>query len=188
MTPIRTKRLILRNWEERDRGLFHRINSDDRVMEFFPFRRDRVQSDALLDELRTDIDALGFGFSAVELAETAECIGFAGLSVAEDVPQLQPGCVEIGWRLARDHWGKGYATEAASAWLHHAFTTLDLGEVVSFAVNSNLRSIAVMERLGMHRDPGGDFDHPKVPDTHPELKRFVLYRITRAAWRKRHRL
>ena len=182
MTPIRTERLILRNWEERDRDLFHRINSDDRVMEFFPFRRDRAKSDAMLDELRADIDTVGFGFAAVEIAETGVCVGFAGLSPVEDFPVFRPGDVEIGWRLAHEHWGKGYATEAASAWLHHAFTKLDLKEVISYAVHDNVRSTAVMERLGMQRVAGGDFDHPIVPDSRPDLRRFVLYSIGGDEW------
>ncbi|MBL8575899.1 MAG: GNAT family N-acetyltransferase [Mesorhizobium sp.] len=188
MNPLHTSRLILRNWQERDRSVFHRINSDDRVMEFFPFRRDRAQSNALLDELRADIDAIGYGFAAVEIASTGECVGFAGLSPVEDLPVFRHGDVEIGWRLAHEHWGKGYATEAASAWLHHAFVTLELDEVISFAVETNHRSTAVMDRLGMHRDPGGDFDYPKVPDDRPQLRRFVLYRIGREEWRRRHSL
>jgi RimJ/RimL family protein N-acetyltransferase len=188
VTPMRTARLVLRNWEDRDRDLFHRINSDDRVMEFFPFRRDRAQSDALLNELRDDIENIGIGFSAVEIAETGECVGFAGLSPVEDAAVFRSFEVEIGWRLAHEYWGKGYATEAASAWLHHAFVTLDLNEVVSFAVHDNVRSIAVMERLGMRRDLDGDFDHPMIPGSRPDLNPFVLYRITREEWRKHHRL
>ncbi len=188
MTPIRTERLILRNWEERDRDLFHRINSDDRVMEFFPFRRDRAQSDALLDELRDEIDALGFGFAAVEVAATGQCVGFAGLRVTQDIPSLEAGDVEIGWRLAHENWGKGYATEAAAAWLAHAFTGLGLDEVVSFAVDSNHRSTAVMERIGMSRDTAGDFDHPEVPENRRDIGRFVLYRIKASEWLRRHRM
>ena len=127
---------------------------------------------------------LGFGFAAVEIAETGECVGFAGLSPVEDFPVFRPGDVEIGWRLAPEHWGKGYATEAASAWLHRAFAKLDLKEVVSYAVHDNVRSTAVMERLGMHRVAGGDFDHPIVPDSRPDLRRFVLYSIAgRREWR-----
>ena len=113
MTPIRTKRLILRDWRESDRALFHRINSDERVMEFFPFRRDRAQSDAKMDELQAIIDRDGYGFAAVEIAETGECAGFAGITGTDHIPSLPEGMVEIGWRLAPEFWGRGVATEAA---------------------------------------------------------------------------
>ncbi|HWK64378.1 MAG TPA: GNAT family N-acetyltransferase [Rhizobiaceae bacterium] len=183
MTPVRTERLVLRNWEERDRPLFHRINCDERVMEFFPIRRDRAQSDALLDKLRDFIDANGFGFSAVEIAATGECAGFAGLYRADYLePFLPVDTIEIGWRLAPEYWGRGYATEAARAHLAYGFKNLGLTEIVSFAVSGNRRSTAVMERLGMLRDEAGDFDHPHVPDSHPRLKRHVLYRLPRQLW------
>jgi len=115
VTPIRTERLILRNWEERDRELVHRINSDERVMEFFPFRRSRAESDAKMDEWRAWIEADGYGFAAVEIATSGECIGFVGLFDTEDLPGLPEGTVEIGWRLAPEYWGHGYVTEAAEA-------------------------------------------------------------------------
>jgi len=181
MTPIRTRRLILRNWEERDRDLFFRINSDRRVMEFFGFQRDRAQSDALFDLLRADIDEFGYGFAAAELADSGECIGFAGIQEVDFGPMQRAGITEIGWRLAPEFWGKGLATEAATAWLAHGFEVLGLPEIVSFAVWSNARSIAVMERIGMHRDASRDFDHPKVPDSRPDLKRHVFYSAQRPA-------
>ncbi|PBC03246.1 GNAT family N-acetyltransferase [Mesorhizobium sp. WSM3860] len=187
MKPIRTERLILRNWEERDRALFHRINSDERVMEFFPFRRDRAAADAKMDEVRAWIDADGYGFAAAEIAATGECIGFVGLFGTEDIDVLAAGTIEIGWRLAPEFWGKGYVTEAAEAWLGFGFETLELDEIVSFAVAENHRSIAVMKRLGMRADPGAHFDHPAVPDSHPHLKRHVLYRLSREDWQARKR-
>lgn len=186
MTLIRTERLILRNWQDRDRGLFQRINSDERVMEFFPFRRDRDQSDAMLDRMRDGIAADGFGFAAIEIAETGECMGFAGLAKVDYLePYLPIGSIEIGWRLAPEYWGKGYVTEAANAWLGFGFETLGTDEIVSFAVWNNARSTKVMERIGMTADPSGDFDHPRVPDSHPQLRRHVLYRLSRNDWAKR---
>lgn len=183
MTPLRTERLILRNWEERDRALFHRINSDERVMEFFSFRRDRAQSDTLFDSLRDGIAARGFGFAAAEIAATGECIGFIGLHETDYLePFLPAGTIEIGWRLAPEYWGHGFVKEAAEAHLAMGFETLGFDEIVSFAVWNNVRSTAVMERLGMRRDEIGDFDHPRIPDTHPHLKRHVLYRLTREEW------
>lgn len=188
MTPLQTKRLILRNWEERDRALFHRINSEEQVMEFFPFRRDRAQSDSLFDSLRDGIVERGFGFAAAQIAATGKCIGFVGLYPAEYLePFLPKDTIEIGWRLAPEYWGQGYVTEAAETHLAHGFGPLGFDEIVSFAVANNSRSTAVMERLGMRRDAAGDFDHPRVPDTHPHLKRHVLYRLTRADWQDEKR-
>lgn len=185
MILLRTPRLVIRNWEERDRDLFHRINSDDRVMEYFPFRRTRSQADALMDEMRADIAADGYGWTAAEIVETGQCIGFVGISPAEIEPIVPPGSTEIGWRLAPEFWGHGFVTEAASALLDHAFGPLGMEEIISFAVATNERSISVMRRLGMTRDMGYDFDHPEVTDTHPHLKRFVLYRLKRGDWLKR---
>lgn len=187
MIPLVTPRLIVRNWEPRDADLFHLINSDERVMEFFPFRRDREQSDALRRQLRERIEANGFGFTALEIRQTGECIGFCGLHADSVVPTLSPGTVEIGWRLAPSHWGRGYVTEAAEALLEFGFGVMGLDEIVSFAVWNNRRSTAVMERLGMRRDASGDFDHPRVPDTHPHLKKHVLYRLARSDWQARER-
>jgi RimJ/RimL family protein N-acetyltransferase len=185
MTPIRTERLILRNWEDRDRALFHRINSDEQVMEFFPFRRSRAEADAKLDEFRAEIDREGFGWTAAEVAESGACIGFVGLHGTGHIPTLPAGGVEIGWRLAPEFWGKGYVTEAARAWLAFGFETLGVGEIVSFAVSGNARSTAVMERIGMERDPARDFDHPGIPDSHPQLKRHVFYTISYDHWFRR---
>ena len=182
MRPLRTERLVLRNWEERDRSLFHRINSDDRLMEFFPFRRDRTASDALMDALRDEIEGCGHGFAAVELAATGECAGFAGITEAELEPILPAGTIEIGWRLAPEFWGKGIATEAALGWLDYGFRTLGLPRIVSFAVAGNSRSTAVMRRIGMAEVEGGAFRHPRVPDTHPLLQKHVLYRLDRDDW------
>ncbi|QKD03223.1 GNAT family N-acetyltransferase [Mesorhizobium loti] len=185
MKPMRTERLILRNWADRDRELFHRINSDERVMEFFPFRRDRAQADAKMDELRASIEQKGYGFTAVEIAASDQCVGFAGLMGTDHLPFLPAGTIEIGWRLAPEFWGKGYVTEASEAWLAYGFEKLGLGEIVCFAVDNNRRSTAVMERLGMTADPSADFDHPGIPDSHPALKRHVFYRLSRDDWHAR---
>ncbi|MDH6232525.1 RimJ/RimL family protein N-acetyltransferase [Mesorhizobium soli] len=187
MTVIRTERLILRNWEERDRELFHRINSEPAVMEFFPFRRDRAQADAKMDQISAEIAAQGYGWTAVEIAATGQCIGFFGLHDVEIEPVAPAGSIEIGWRLAPEFWGHGYVTEAATALLDFGFDKLGKPEVVSFAVTNNKRSRAVMERLGMRRDPLLDFDHPEIPDTQPHLKRHVFYRVTREDWEARKR-
>lgn len=177
MTPLRTERLILRNWEERDRELFHRINSDAQVMEFFAFRRSRSEADELMDLLADGISRNGFGFAAIEIAATGETAGFAGLNATRKVPGVPDGTVEIGWRMAPEFWGKGIAGEAARAWRDFGFDDLGLERIISFAVAGNHRSTAVMRRIGMTARPEHDFDHPNVPDTHPHLKRHVLYEM-----------
>lgn len=187
MNPIRTDRLILRNWEDRDRDLFFRINSDPQVMEFFPFRRSRDETDAFFDRLRADIAGRGFGFTAVEIASSGEGIGFVGISATNLELLLPASPPQIAWRLAPEFWGNGYVTEAARAWLEFGFDSLEAPEIVSFAVHDNQRSIAVMQRLGMTRDAVGDFDHPDIPDTHPHLKRHALYRLSRTDWLAREK-
>jgi RimJ/RimL family protein N-acetyltransferase len=185
VTPrIETERLILRPWEERDRDLFFEINSDPTVMEYFHFLRDREQSDKMLDKLM-EAQRRKIIFPAAELRETGECIGFCGLHDGDIQPHFPAGTIEVGWRLATRHWGKGYATEGALAALEHGFTTMGLPEIISFAVHDNRRSTSVMERIGMRRDPASDFDYWKIPDTHPHLKRHVVYRITADEWAKK---
>ncbi|MBD9372847.1 GNAT family N-acetyltransferase [Rhizobium sp. ARZ01] len=173
-----TARLTARNWLETDRDLFHEINSDPEVMAYFPFRRDRAHSDELFDRNRGTISETGYGFLAIALRDDDRPIGFCGLAKTDLEPFLPDGTVEIGWRLARPFWGQGYVTEAATALLDHGFDRCGLGEIVSFAVSGNARSTAVMARIGMRPDPSRDFDHPRVPESHPHLVRHVLYGIT----------
>lgn len=176
---LETPRLILRNWRDDDRDLFGEINRDPKVMEFFPFRRSAEEADGLMQRARAMIEETGLGLYALELKQDAEPIGFCGLSKAGLFPVLPEETMEIGWRLATRFWGNGYITEAAGALVQLGFKAKGLSEIVAFAVEANRRSTAVMERIGMHRDADGDFDHPRVPDSHPHLKRHVLYRISR---------
>ncbi|WP_374828205.1 GNAT family N-acetyltransferase [Mycoplana dimorpha] len=180
-----TERLTVRNWIEADRDLFHEINSDPEVMAYFPFRRNRAQADELFDRIRGTINETGLGFFALALRQNNQAIGFCGLAHTDLEPLLPKGSAEIGWRLARPFWGKGYATEAASALLAYGFDQRGLEEIVSFAVSENSRSTAVMKRIGMRPDPARDFDHPRVPESHPHLRRHVLYAVTAAQWRQR---
>ena len=147
-------------------------------MEFFPSRLSRVESDALADRIQAHFSERGFGLWAIEVPDVAPFIGFAGLSVPRFSARFTP-CVEVGWRLAFAHWGHGYATEAARLALGYGFRTLALPEIVSFTSETNHRSRAVMERLGMCRDPADDFDHPALPEGHL-LRRHVLYRLDSA--------
>ncbi len=182
MIPIETVRLILRNWEDRDRDVFHELQSDDRIMEFFSFRRTRDESDKRLVQLTESIEDIGFGFYAVELRQTGECLGMCGIAQLDMEPQFPPATFEVGWRFAARHWGKGYATESAKAAISDGFLNHGLSEFVAIAVVTNHRSIAVMERIGMARDPDGDFDHPGVPEDQPALIRHATYRMSRNQW------
>ncbi|WP_137137143.1 GNAT family N-acetyltransferase [Rhizobium sp. FKY42] len=178
---LETERLVLRSWLEQDRDLFREINADPKVMEFFPFRRNHAEADALFDRVNAMIKEDGLGFYAVELKETGEAMGFCGLAPA-NMPGIFPQeTIEIGWRLATRFWGNGYITESASALIGHGFRAMHLAAIVSFAVENNHRSTAVMKRIGMRRCPEMDFDHPRVPDTHPHLKRHVTYAIVNEA-------
>jgi ribosomal-protein-alanine N-acetyltransferase len=173
-------RIYLRRWRDEDREAFAAMNSDPRVMEFFPSRLSRVESDALADRIQEHFRAQGFGLWAIEIPDVAPFIGFAGLTVPRFSARFTP-CVEVGWRLAFEHWGRGYATEAARLALAYGFGSLALSEVVSFTSTGNHRSRAVMERLGMRRDPADDFDHPALAESHP-LRRHVLYRIDSSSY------
>lgn len=182
MKLLETPRLRIRNWRAGDANLFFEINSDPEVMAFFPRRRSRAECDALMQEAQRRIDETGLGFFALALKHTDEPIGFLGLAPTDLEPVLPDGTVEIGWRLAIRFWRQGYASEAAKAMLRHGFEVHGLKEIVSFAVEKNVRSTAVMTRLGMRHDPSRDFDHPRIPETAPHLKRHVLYAIARADW------
>jgi RimJ/RimL family protein N-acetyltransferase len=168
-------RICLRRWRDEDREAFAAMYSDARVMEFFRSRLSRVESDAMVDRIEEHFSERDFGLWAIEVPDIATFIGLAGLAVARLRARFTP-CVEVGWRLAFEHWGHGYATEAARLALGYGFGTLALSEVVSFTSATNHRSRAVMERLGMRRDPADDFDHPALPEGHP-LQRHVLYRL-----------
>jgi RimJ/RimL family protein N-acetyltransferase len=172
---LRTDRLVLRRWRDEDRAPFAAMNADPEVMEHFPATLTSDESDALIDRIAAGFEQHGFGFWALEIAETGRFIGFTGLSVPRFQAHFTPA-VEIGWRLTRSGWGHGYASEAARRALGFAFDDLGLDEVVSFTTRGNLRSQAVMERIGMTYDPAGDFDHPLLAEGHP-FRRHVLWRM-----------
>src|SRR5579862_9265336 len=176
---IETDRLILRRWQSSDLEPFAGLNADPRVMEFFPATLSRSQTEAMIAAVEERITRYGFGLWATELKETKDFIGFIGLNVPSNPLPFSP-CVEIGWRLAFDSWGNGYAQEGARAALAFGFETIDIKEIVSFTTVGNLRSRHVMERIGMIRDAKDDFDHPGLPEHHP-LRRHVLYRKTKSA-------
>lgn len=177
---IDTDRLVLRSFRGVDREPFAAMNADPQVMAHFPRTLTPEESDAFIDRATERWATDGFGLWAVERRADGRFLGFTGLAAPTFEAHFTP-CVEIGWRLAVETWGHGYATEAARAGLRFAFGQVGLHEVVSFTVPANVRSRAVMERLGMTRDPADDFDHPRLPDGHP-LRGHVLYRLSRASW------
>lgn len=178
MDDLRTSRLMLRRWRASDREPFARLNADPQVMVHFPDVLDRSASDRLADRMDAHFVEYGFGPWAVEVQASSTFVGFVGLAHVDFAAHFTPA-VEILWRLGRDSWGHGYATEAARAVCAAAFEVLGIQEIVSFTVANNLRSRAVMARLGMTHDAGDDFDHPHLPDGHA-LRRHVLYRLRAA--------
>ncbi len=175
-----TQRLELRGWRASDLTPFAALNADPVVMEQFPATMSRADSDAMVERIAVGFRDHGFGLWAVERIDRGEFIGFVGLAVPSFEAPFMPS-VEVGWRLGAQHWGHGFATEAAGACLAHAFRTVGLPEVVSFTSPHNTRSVAVMQRLRMTHDAADDFDHPRVPAGH-RIERHVLYRMPRRRW------
>lgn len=178
---LRTERLLLRAWRESDLEAFAVMNADPAVMEHFPATLTRAESDDVVRRVEQRWRDGRPSLWAVEVPGVAPFIGFVGLLEPSFEAPFTP-CVEVGWRLASPHWGRGYAPEGAHAALGHGFGTLDLDEVVSFTVPANESSRRVMAKLGMHHDPSDDFDHPKLPVGDP-LRCHVLYRIRAEEWR-----
>jgi RimJ/RimL family protein N-acetyltransferase len=170
---LQTPRLLLRRWVQTDRPAFAALNADARVMEHFPSVLTRAESDAAADRIEQHFERHGFGLWALEIPGVAPFAGFVGLAVPTFEAHFTP-CVEIGWRLAPEHWGFSYATEAAREVLNFAFADLGLAEVVSFTVPKNQRSRRVMERIGMTHNPADDFEYPNQPEP---WRHHVLYRI-----------
>jgi RimJ/RimL family protein N-acetyltransferase len=179
MTPhLTTERLLMRGWLDTDRAPYAVLNGDPDVMQHFPSRLTPEQSDEMVDRMMAAWADRGFGLWAVERLDTSEFIGFVGLSVPMWQAAFTP-CVEVGWRLGKQHWGNGFAPEAATAALGWGFENIEPpdDEIVSFATEANLKSQRVMEKIGMHRAVGGEFDHPLLPNWVD--RRHVLYRINR---------
>jgi ribosomal-protein-alanine N-acetyltransferase len=181
---LSTPRLRLRQWRDADLGPFAELNADAEVMRYFPSALTRAESDELAASLRAILAEQRWGLWAVEAPGVAPFIGFVGLHRVGFAAPFTPA-IEVGWRLHRRHWGRGYATEAARAALGFAFDRVGCRQVVSFTATVNVPSIRVMERLGMTHDPADDFDHPSVTDG--PLRRHVLYRLERETWRRRAR-
>jgi RimJ/RimL family protein N-acetyltransferase len=178
---LQTPRLLLREWRDDDLDHFAVLSANPVVMEYLSPVDSRAASDLIAARVREHFARHGFGFWAVELPSVAPFIGVVGLATVAFQAPFTPA-IEIGWRLAPDHWGHGYALEAAAAALDDGFGRLGLDEIVAFTVPANHGSQRLMHRLGMTHDDRDDFDHPRVPAGSP-LKRHLLYRLQRAAWR-----
>ena len=176
MTTLRTERLVLRQWRTSDREPWAALNADPAVMRHFPSTLTRQESDRSAAANEAGVAEHGWGLWAVEVVGGAPFIGSVGLAVPGFEASFTP-CVEVGWRIAREHWGRGYAPEAASAAVAFGFDELGLDEIVSFTVVGNTSSRRVMEKLGMAE--ASEFDHPRLPGH--RLERHVLYRLVRSA-------
>lgn len=174
---LTTPRLLLRPWRPADRDGLWRMQADPRTMEFLMPVPDRAASDAVAERAEAHFVRHGFGLWVAAVPGVTDFAGYCGLVRVPYDAHFTPA-VEIGWRFDPAFWGRGYATEAARAALDFGFGTLGLDEIVAITVPANLRSRAVMERLGMARDEDGDFDLPTTPAGHP-LRRQVLYRLRR---------
>ena len=200
MTIIKTERLILRPWKETDLEPFADLNADPRVMEYFPYPFSKKQSYDIAEFIKLHMETKGWGIWAVSVPEIADFIGFIGLYNVD--PSTFPApfapAIAIGYRLAFNHWGKGYATEGAKAVLAYGFNSLKLKEIVAFTAKINIKSRRIMEKIGMTYDPKDDFDYPQLPPNHPPnyftfsgdhpLKRHVVYRIHRSNWMRPFKL
>jgi RimJ/RimL family protein N-acetyltransferase len=174
---LRTERLLLRRWLPEDLEPYAALNADPAVREHFQNTLTRAECEAEIASFEDRFDQRGYGLWAVEVPGVAPCIGFVGLDLATFDAPFTPA-VEVGWRLAREHWGNGYASEGARAALRFGFDTIGLDEILSFTSPRNVRSWSVMESIGMTRDPADDFEHPRVEVGHP-LRPHVVYRVSR---------
>lgn len=177
---IETSRLILRKWQNSDLDPFIAMGQDPLVMEYFPDLLTPEKSSAMINRIKAIYKENGFCFYACELKTSGDFIGFIGLSIPGFKAHFTP-CVEIGWRLASQHWGKGYATEGALKCLEIGFKEFNLDEIVSIAVKNNYKSHNVMNKIGMQRDTNGDFLHPNFAPNH-NLSPHILYRISKSLW------
>ena len=173
---IETERLILRTWKDEDALPYFKINQDQKVIEFLPGSLTMDQVNDFMSRMAIHQEKFGYSLLAVEEKKSDELLGFIGLNYTDFPAPFTPG-VEIGWRLGSQYWGKGYATEGAKAVLNYGFTKRCLGEIVSFTVPANLKSISVMERIGLKRETKYDFAHPKLPLDH-KLSNHIVYKLT----------
>lgn len=177
LVTLQTERLLMRQWRDTDREPFAAINADPEVMAHYPAPMTREQSDAALAKLAAGIDATGIGLWALERRDDSALLGFVGIRNVPFEAHFTPA-VEVGWRLRRDTWGSGYATEAAQECVRYGFETLGLEQIIAMARPDNWPSRRVMDRLGMWHDEAGTFRYP--PAGEPGSSDYVLYRLDAA--------
>jgi RimJ/RimL family protein N-acetyltransferase len=177
---LETERLLLRRWQEEDRQPFARMNSDPRVMEFMPALLSPGESDRLADRIEQHFVTHGFGLYAAQDKQGAQFMGFIGMSIPNFTAHFTP-CVEVGWRLAAEFWGQGFATEGAAAVVDYAFESRNHDHKVGVTKPANIPTGPDKEKNGMTYSPSDDFDSPTLPEGHPG-RRQVLYRLSKLEW------
>lgn len=177
---LETSRLVLRGWREEDVGPFHALCNDPEVMRYLGPLQNREMITAAVGRMQGFQSDPGYCFWAIERVEDGAFLGFCGLKPGPEHTPLH-GHVEIGWRLSRAAWGRGYAREAAAASLDWGFANLPDQAIMAMTVLGNTRSWGLMERLGMKREAGLDFDHPALAEGDP-LRPHIVYSITRTGW------
>ena len=180
MTELRTARVLLRHWWDSDLDAWAEMNADPQVMGHFPSTLNREEAQATAERIPAHLDETGWGLWALEVPGRIDFAGFVGLAEPTFEAHFTPA-IEVGWRLSRDAWGHGYASAGARLAVAYAYEELGWDEVVSFTAEGNVRSRAVMERIGMSRDPRDDFDHPRL-EPGSRLRCHVLYRLSRTGW------
>ena len=170
---FKSERLGFRNWKDEDLEEFAKLNSDEEVMKHFPKTLSNKEVVEFIERLKTHYEKNGFTYYATEILGSKEFIGMIGIAKQEYKTNFTPA-IDIGWRLKRNAWGKGYATEGAKRCIEHAFNELDIIKIISVCVVKNKKSENVMKKLGMKRK--GEFNHPEIIN-HPEYKKHVCYEI-----------
>ncbi len=183
MAIINTERLLLRQWQPQDSELFAAMNTDPEVMRYFPDTKSKQESEDSISYFKESIEQKGWGFWATEVRQSGEFIGFIGIHSPRGEFAFSP-CIEIGWRISRKFWRRGYASEGAQAVLKFAFEQTELNEIVSMTSKLNTPSIGVMKKIGMI-DSGMNFMHPALPAGH-RLSEHVLYKISKSEWLTRN--
>jgi len=169
-----SERLGFRNWTIKDLDEFAKLNSDAAVMKHFPKILSKKEVEEFIDKLKNHFSENGFTYYATEILDTKEFIGMIGLAFQEYQTNFTPA-IDIGWRLKRTAWGKGYATEGAKRCLNYAFNDLDINKIISVCTIKNKNSESVMKKIGMTKK--GEFNHPGMIN-HPEYERHFCYEIT----------
>lgn len=179
---FKSKRLGFRNWNENDLTELSKINANLEVMEHFPKPLTDKETTKFIQRLKNHYEKNGYTYFATEILESGELIGFIGLAFQDYKTDFTPA-VDIGWRLKKSAWGKGFATEGAKKCIEFAFNELNLNNVISTCTKKNYKSESVMKKIGMEKM--GEFNHPKLKE-YPEYENCVCYRINKNVWEQKN--